>query len=139
MEEESLTDANNITADTFSHASNVQRENANAIFTSKKLDKLDKLVDTENNLKINNAIYYESNTATASEAQGDLTRNSEIITHTSNGNFEQKLLSYQTIPVLTPPTNRGIEQEIASIILTPQTQLAPTTKEIVADEASGGA
>ena len=38
MEEESITDATNITAYTFSHASNAQRENTNAIFTSKKMD-----------------------------------------------------------------------------------------------------
>ena len=37
-------DANNVTADTFSHASSVQIENTKAFFTSEKIDKSDKLV-----------------------------------------------------------------------------------------------
>ena len=37
MEEESITDGNNVAADTFSHAFNAQRENSGAIFTSKSL------------------------------------------------------------------------------------------------------
>ena len=32
-------DFHNVTADTFSHTSNIQRDNTNAIFTSEKLDK----------------------------------------------------------------------------------------------------
>ena len=48
VEGESISDANNIDADTFSHASNTQRENANSIFTSEKLDKSDDLVDAIN-------------------------------------------------------------------------------------------
>ena len=88
VEEESIPDADNVTAGTFSHAFNAQRENSNAIFTSEELDKLDGLVEILNNLTINNAKYYESNTAIASDAQGDFTRNPETTTHTSNGNFE---------------------------------------------------
>ena len=42
MEEELLTDTKNVTADTFSLVPIVQRENANAIFTSEKLDKSEK-------------------------------------------------------------------------------------------------
>ena len=49
----SITDANNVTADTFSHASSTQREDANKIFTSENLDKLDKIVDSVKNLTIN--------------------------------------------------------------------------------------
>ena len=56
-------------------ASNTQRENSNATFTSEKVDHSDELVDAVKNLIINNAKYYESNIATASDAQGDLTRN----------------------------------------------------------------
>ena len=59
------------------------------IFTSKKIDKSDYLVDEVNNLTTNNAKYYESTTSTASDTQGNLTRNMETGTHTSNGNFEQ--------------------------------------------------
>ena len=68
-------DDNNITAYTFSHRSNTQRENTNAIFRIAKPDKLDKLVYAVNNLTINDAEYYESNTGIVSGAQGDLTRN----------------------------------------------------------------
>ena len=50
-----MTDANNVTADTFIHDSSTQIENANTIFTSNKLDKLDELVDAVNNLTINDA------------------------------------------------------------------------------------
>ena len=74
-EKESIADANNVTVDTFSHMSNTQKENANMIFTSEKLDKSYELVDAVNNFTINNAKYYESNTATTRDTQGDLTRN----------------------------------------------------------------
>ena len=75
MEEESIADANNITADTFRHASNTHRDNSNTVFTSEKLDKPDEPVDAVKQLTINAAKYSESETATASDAQGDLTRN----------------------------------------------------------------
>ena len=70
------------------------------IFTSEKLDKSYELVDAVNNLTINDAKYYESNTATASDTQCNLTQNLETVTrtskgnekftHTNNRNFEQK-------------------------------------------------
>ena len=85
MEEESILDANNMPADIFSHTPNTQRENTKAIFTSKKLDKLDDLVDALKYLTINNAKYYASNSATASDTQGDFTRDPKTVTHTSNG------------------------------------------------------
>ena len=124
MEEESISDVNNVTSDTFGHTPNTQRENANVIFTSEKLDKLDELVDAVNNLTINDAKYYDSNTATASDAQGNLTINPETATHTSSGKFEQKLLSYQTTPFLFLPTNSGI----VAFVLAPQTLMTPATK-----------
>ena len=87
-EEETITGANNVTDDTFSHASSSQRENLNAIFTIEKLEKSDELVDEVKNLKINNS-GYELNTATASDVQGDLTSNTDTVTHTSNGMLDQ--------------------------------------------------
>ena len=142
-----MADVNNVTADTFSHTFNTQRENVNAIFTSEKLDKSDDLVHIVNNLTINDARYYEPNTVTASDTQGDLTRNPETSTHTSNGNetvihtingnFEQKLLSNRTIPIVPPAINPGIDQWITSIVLAPQTLLAPEIKEVIMDVASG--
>ena len=59
MEEESISDVNNVTMDTISNTSNTQRESANAIFTSEKLDKPDKLADALKNLTTNNSKYYE--------------------------------------------------------------------------------
>ena len=70
--------------DTFINASNTQIENAIVIFKSDKLDKSEDLVDAVKNLTTNDAKYYESNRATSSDAQGDLTRNPETFTHTSN-------------------------------------------------------
>ena len=84
MEKESISDANNVTVDTSSRAFNTQRENANAIFTSEKLDKLDDLADTLKDLTINDNKYYASNSVTTSDAQGDLTRNPKTVTYTSN-------------------------------------------------------
>ena len=79
MEQESISDANNVTADAFSRAPSVQRENANTIFTSEKLDESDELVDAVKNLTMNDAEYYESHTATVSDVQGNLTRNPETV------------------------------------------------------------
>ena len=117
------------------------------IFTSEKIDKSDELVDAVKNFTIKDAKYYESNTATASDAHGDLTRNPETVTNTNNGNetvtrtssrdFEQKIFSNQTIPVLPLTMNQDIDQGIAPIILEPQTLLMPVTKEVVADMALG--
>ena len=95
-EEESITDANNATSGAFSHISSSQRENSNAIFTSKKLEKLEYLVNAIYSLKINDA-GYELSTATASGEQGDLTSNPDTVIHTSNGILYQKLLSCRTI------------------------------------------
>ena len=142
-------DANNVTGDTFSHTSNTQRENANAIFTSENIDKSDNLVDAVNKLTINYFDYYGSNTDTASDAQDDFTRNLETVTHTSNWNetvthtsnrdFEQNLLSNRTVPVVFLTMNPSINQRIAPFVVAPQTLLAPATEEVVTDTALGGA
>ena len=85
---------------------------------------------------INDSGYYESDTATASDSQVDPTRDPKTVTHisngkgkvmdTSNGNFEQKLLSNRNLPVVVPT-------------MAPHTLLTPATKEVVVDVASGGA
>ena len=126
--EEFITDANNVTADTFSHASSLQRENSNGIFTIEKLKKLNKPVNAINNLTINDS-GYELNTATASDAQGNLASNPYIVIHTSSRILDQKLLSFRTIgkvSVLPPPKNPSIY----TIGLAPQTLLTPSAKEI---------
>ena len=82
-------DSNNVTDDAFSHDSSSQRVNLNAVFTSEKLDKLDKLVDSIIDLTINDAIY-ELNTTTASDEQGDITNNPDTVNHTSNRILDKK-------------------------------------------------
>ena len=135
--------------DTFSHTHNTQTENTNKIFTSKKIDKSDELADVFKDLKINDAKYYESDTATASDAQGKPGHDPETVTHTRNGNekfthtcnenFEQKLLSNRTIPVVVPTMNPRIYQRIAPIVVAPYMLLTNATKKVVADAALGGA
>ena len=138
MEEESVTDANTVNADTFSHVYTAYIKIKKKIFTIDKLDKSDELVDAVKNLTIKDVEYYESSTATANDAQDDLTQNLETVTYTSNGKFGQKILSYWTISVLPSPMNSEIDQFISEILLTTQIILMPTTKDIVADAALGG-
>ena len=83
-DKESKSDANNVTADTSSHTLNTQRYNANAIFTSEKLDKSDELADTLKYLTINDAEYYVANSATKNDAKGDPASNPKTVTHTSD-------------------------------------------------------
>ena len=45
------------------------------VFTSENLDKSDELVDAVKKLTVNDAKYYESNTAAVSDTQGNITRN----------------------------------------------------------------
>ena len=95
-----MADSNNVAAYTFSNVSNTQRENANTTITTENLYKSDELVDAVKNSTINNAEYYTSNTAIASDTQVSITSNletfthssnvNETVTHTRNGNFEQK-------------------------------------------------
>ena len=86
-------------------------------------------------MTINNTEYFESNTATASDAKFYLSSNPEKVTHASNRILEQNLLSFRTIPFLPPSTNPGI----VVVVLTPPTLLTPVTNEIVVEAASGGA
>ena len=149
MEEESIPDANNVTADTFSHTPNTERENGNAIFTSENRDKSDKMADTLKDLTINNSKYYTSNSETASDKQGNLKCDPKMVTHTSNGrekftdnsngNFEQKLSSNGNLPVVVPTMKPRIDNMIAPIGGAYQALLTTTTKEVTEDAASGGA
>ena len=87
------------------------------------------MADAIKDFTINDAKYYESNSGTASDTQGDFTSNpetvthtsskNETVTHTSNGNFEQKLLINRTIPVVLMTMNPRIDQRILPIIVTP--------------------
>ena len=80
-------------------------------------------------MTINDAKYYEPNTATKIDAQGDLTHNPETVIHTINGNetvthisnrdFAQKLLSNRTIPVVVPTMKPRVFQRIVPIVVAP--------------------
>ena len=91
------------------------------------------------NLTINDSNEYESNTLITSYAQGHTKRNPETVTHTSNGDFEQKILSYWTIPVLPLTRNLGMDLRLPEIRLTPQMLLTTAMKEIFMEAALGGA
>ena len=93
-------------------------------------------------MTINNSKYYASNSANASDAQNNLTHNTETVTHTSNrkekithtrnGNFEQKIFRNRTLSVVVLTMNPGIENRIAPIGGAYQILLTPVTKEFVA-------
>ena len=147
MGEEAISGANIITADTFSHKSNTQKENTNSIFTSEKLDKLKELADAVKYLTTNESKYYVSNSANSSDTQGNLTCNvktvthtnneKEMVTYTSNDNFEQKSLSNRTLTVFVLMFKSRIDYMIAPIGADSQALLTPTTKEAVMDTVSG--
>ena len=90
---------------------------------------------------INNAKYYASKSATASDLQDNLTHYSktvtitrdgnDTVTHTRNRNFEHKLLSNQTLPVVVLKMNPRIDNRILPIGGAYQTLLMPVTKEAV--------
>ena len=67
----------------FSHASGSQRETSDVIFTSKKLDKSEELVNAINHLKINYA-RYELKKASFVYARSGLTSDTNTVTHTRN-------------------------------------------------------
>ena len=81
-----MSDDNNVTADTFSHISNTQRENANAIFTSTKIDKSDVMSDTLKDLTINEAGCYVSYSETENDTKCDPASNPKTVTQTIDGN-----------------------------------------------------
>ena len=72
--------------DDFNQTSNTKKENENMILTREKLDKLDALSETLKGLIINDAGYYESDSANANDAKGNPASDPEISTHTSDIN-----------------------------------------------------
>ena len=83
------------------------------------------MVDMLKYLTINYAEYYVSNSVTANDAKGDPAINPKTLTHTSDGkenvtdtsnsNFEPKILSNRTLPVVFPTMNPRIDDRIAPI------------------------
>ena len=89
--------------------------------------------------------YFESETATASDAQDYPAYNLKTVTHNSNGkgkvtytsnsSFEQKFSRNQTLPVVAQNINLRIDHRIVPNLASPQTLLTPDMKEVVADAA----
>ena len=77
-------DAHNVTVDTFNYTSNTQRENANAILTSEKVDKPEDLEETLKYLTIDNTEYYVSDSVNANDVKSDSARDPKTVTHTSD-------------------------------------------------------
>ena len=90
---------------------------------------MDELSDALKDLKINNAEYYESDTATTSDSQGDPTHDPKTFTHTRNrkgrvtdtinGTSKQKSLCNRTLHVVVLTMNLRINQRIAPIVVAP--------------------
>ena len=81
---EKKVEAHNVTADNFCQTPvtpNKQRENANTILTSNRLNNSDALAETLKILTINDARYCESD---KNGAKGDPARNPKVATHTSD-------------------------------------------------------
>ena len=131
-------DSHNITVDTFSYASNKQKENKNEIFTSEKLNKPDDLSETLKDLKIKDAEYYLSNSANKNDANGDPRGNPKTVTHTSDGKVKVKetrnkilqknLLSNRTVPAVAPTMDHMIENRIITDERASHTLLTPALK-----------
>ena len=110
---------------------------------------MDELIDTLKDLKINNAGYYSSNSATVNDAKGNPTSNPKTVTHTSdrkgnftdtsNGILQQKIPSNRALHVVVPRMDHRIDDRIAMIGIYSQTLSKPRTKKFVADVACGGA
>ena len=87
-------DYHNVTADTFSHTSNIQRDNTNAIFTSEKLDKSDEVAETLKDFTINDVEYYVSNSENSNDAKIEPASNPKTVNHTSDG--RERLMTLAT-------------------------------------------
>ena len=139
-------DAHKVTADTFNQTPNAQRDNANTILTSEKLDKSDALSEMFKKLTINDAGYYASDSTNANDAKGDPTSDPKIVTHssdgkkinvmdTSSGDLQKKKLSNRTLPIITMTMYPRIDDSIATCSGTPHALTMPTTKELIMDAA----
>ena len=109
---------------------------------------IDDIPDILNDLTINDAEYYVSNSAISNDAKVNFESNHKTGNHTSsgkvkvvdtsNGSFQQKLFSNRTLPVIVPTMNPRIENMIAPIGGSSQTLFTPVTKKVVADAECSG-
>ena len=146
-------DSHNVTVDTFSQTPvtpNTKGENENSIFTSEKRDKSDALTETLNNLTINNDRYYESDSANVNDAKGDpasdlkvathtIERNKRKVTDTSNGDLRKKILSNQTLPIITETIDPQIDNMVETYGETFHALATTTKKGVITDAAHSSA
>ena len=140
-------DAQNVTADTFSQTPvtlNTHGENENEILISERLDKLDALAETLNNLTINGARYYESDSANVDDAKSDPASDPKAanqtsdekkrkVTDTSNEDSQQKLLSNRTLLIITTGIGPRIDNRFETCGGTPHVLATPNMKVVITD------
>ena len=137
---EEVLDSHNITADNFSHASNTQRDNANTILTSEKLDKLYNLEETLKYLTINYDEYYISNSANINDANAilqaipkqllTLVKNRERL-QTPATELLKYLLRNRTFSVVLQTMNPRIDYRIVMIGGASHMISTPATEEVI--------
>ena len=146
-------DVHNVTADNFCQTPvtpNTQGENENAILTIERLNNSDVLAESLKGLTINDAGYYESESANENNAKGDPASDPKVYTHTSdrnkikvtgtsNGNLQQKLLSNRTLPIITTKIDPPILDRVETCGGTPHALATPTTKGVITDKTHSSA
>ena len=142
-------DDHTVTADTLSQTPatpNTQGDNENTILTCEKKNNSDALAETLKWLTINDAGYYESDLANKSDAKGDPASDPKVatntsdrkkrkVTDTSNRYLQQKLLSNQTLLIITTRIHPRIDGRVATCGGTPHALTAPTAKGVITDTA----
>ena len=95
-------------------------------------------------LTINDARYYESESANTNDSKGNPARNPKIYTHTSdgkkgkftdtrNGDLQQKMLSNRTLPIITTTMDPRIDDGVTTCEASPHKIKIPLTLDIITD------
>ena len=111
---------------------------------------MDTLVEALNKLTINDAVYYESDSANAKDTKVNPTSDPNTATHTSdgkkrkvtetsNGYLQQKLLSNRTLPIITITIDPQTYDRISTCSGTPHTIVTHLMKEFITDAARSSA
>ena len=117
------------------------------ILTSERLSNLDTLAEMLKGLIINYTGYYNSY---KNDADGNISSNPKIATHTSDGkkrkvtkssnvNLHQTLLINRTLPITTTAIDPRIPHRVTTCGETPHAHMMPTIKEVITDAACSSA
>ena len=137
-------DAHNITMDTFCQSpitTYTQGENAKAVLTSEIINDADTLAEMLKGLKINDTGYYNSHRNDAEGfpasypkvAMHNSDGNKRKVTDTRNGNLQQKLLTNQTLLIITMPIYPQITDRVAICVGDPHALTTTTMKTVITD------